>query len=394
MTPCPNGTTPSNRCNEKTEVISALAPRWGNLFTPRQLVALTTFSDLVGEATERIRRDAVATGLPDDNRPLRDGGTGATAYANAVAVYLSFAQSKSCNRNTSLCLWEHRMDRLVATFGRQALPMVWDFAETNPLAGAGGDIFGSVESVCEVIEKQFQQTIPAFASQQDALDQKRSSGRLVSTDPPYYDNIGYADLSDFFYIWLRRSLRNMFPDLFATVAVPKGAELVASAYRHGSKEAADIFFLNGMTQALRRLADSAHPGFPGHDLLCLQAIGEQGQWNGEHRLGGLPGRSDQVRLCSYGHLAHAHGAAEGAACIRPECTRLQRRPRLSPPSHGCSDRHAPRVRDRPAVGVAAGPPSAANRQHRPRRPRPGRHRPRHGRLHSLRAVLAHGIRWR
>ena len=235
---------------------------FGDYFTLRQLVALTTFSDLVSEATERVHHDAVAAGLSDDGRPLRDGGAGATAYAEAVAVYLSFAQSKSCNRNTSLCLWEHRMDRLVATFGRQALPMVWDFAETNPLAGVGGDIFGSVESVCEVIEKQFQQTISGFASQQDALDQKRSSGRLISTDPPYYDNIGYADLSDFFYIWLRRSVRNMFPDLFATVAVPKGAELVASAYRHGSKEAADIFFLNGMTQALRRLANSAHAGFP------------------------------------------------------------------------------------------------------------------------------------
>ena len=236
---------------------------FGDYFTPRQLVALTTFSDLVGEATVRVRRDAVAAGLPDDGRPLRDGGTGATAYAEVVAVYLSFAQSKSCNRNTSLCLWEHRMDRLVATFGRQGLPMVWDYAETNPLAGAGGDIFGSVQSVCEVIEKQFHQTHSGLASQQDALDQHSSSGMLVvSTDPPYYDNIGYADLSDFFYIWLRRSLRSVFPDLFATVAVPKAAELVACAYRHGSKNAAETFFLNGMTQALRRLADSSHPGFP------------------------------------------------------------------------------------------------------------------------------------
>ena len=235
---------------------------WWKLFTPRQLVALTTFCDLVAEARDRIQQDAVAAGLPDDGVALRDGGTEAAAYAQAVGVYLAFAQSKSCNRNTSLCLWEHRMDRLVATFGRQALPMVWDFAETNPLAGAGGDIFGSVKSVCEVIEKQFHQTMPALASQQNALDQNTFSERLVSTDPPYYDNIGYADLSDFFYIWLRRSLRNVFPDLFATVAVPKAAELVASAYRHGSKEAAESFFLNGMTQALRQLADRAHPGFP------------------------------------------------------------------------------------------------------------------------------------
>ena len=106
---------------------------YGDLFTPRQLVALTTFSDLVQQARERVQRNAVAAGLADDHKPLQDGGTGARAYAEAVGVYLAFAMSKGCNRNTSLCLWEHRMDRLVATFGRQALPMVWDFAETNPL---------------------------------------------------------------------------------------------------------------------------------------------------------------------------------------------------------------------------------------------------------------------
>ena len=235
---------------------------FAEIFTPRQLVALTTFSDLVGEAMERVRRDAVAAGLSDDDRPLREGGTGALAYAEAVAVYLAFAQSKSCNRNTSLCLWERKMDRLVATFGRQALPMVWDFAETNPLAGAGGDIFGTVVSVCEVIEKQFDHTIPSEASQQDAACLKVSGGRVISTDPPYYDNIGYADLSDFFYVWLRRTLRPVFPELFATVAVPKAEELVATPYRHGGKEAAEAFFLDGMTRALRRLVEQAHHGFP------------------------------------------------------------------------------------------------------------------------------------
>ena len=236
--------------------------RFADLFTPRQLVALTTFSDLVTEARVRVERDAIVAGLPDDAKPLRDGGTGAKAYAEAVGMYLAFAQSKSCNRNTSLCLWENRMDRLVATFGRQALPMVWDFAETNPLAGAGGDIFGAVKSVCEVIEKQFNQTTRAVASQQDAVDQKTSSGRVVSTDPPYYDNIAYADLSDFFYVWLRRSLKSVFPDLFSTLAVPKAQELVATPYRHGSKGAAETFFLDGMSRAMRRLSEQAHPEFP------------------------------------------------------------------------------------------------------------------------------------
>lgn len=234
---------------------------YGDLFTPRQLVTLTTFSDLVGEAIDRVKKDAVAAGVPDDGRPLRDSGAGATAYSEAVGVYLAFAQSKACNRNTSLCLWENRMDRIVATFGRQALPMVWDYAETNPLAGAGGDIFGTVQSVCEVIEKQFSSTLLGSAAQIDAVKQTITD-KLISTDPPYYDNVGYADLSDFFYIWLRRTLKPTFPDLFATLAVPKAEELVASPYRHGSREKAEAFFLNGMTQAMHRLARQSHPAFP------------------------------------------------------------------------------------------------------------------------------------
>ena len=154
------------------------------------------------------------------------------------------------------------MDRLVATFGRQALPMVWDFAETNPIAGAGGDIFGTVKSVCEVIEKQFSRRQYASALQADAVTQTISNDRIISTDPPYYDNIGYADLSDFFYVWLRRTLRSIFPNLFATLAVPKSEELVATPYRHGGKDEAEAFFLNGMSKAMRRLAEQTHPAFP------------------------------------------------------------------------------------------------------------------------------------
>ena len=235
---------------------------YGDLFTSRQLTALTIFSDLVQEARERAQRDAAAAGLSDNDKPLRDGGTGTTAYAEAVGVYLAFALSKGCNRNTSLCLWEHRMDRLVATFGRQALPMVWDFAETNPIAGAGGDIFGTVKSVSEVIQKQFYQEQHAVASHMDAVDQNMSVGKVISTDPPYYDNIGYADLSDFFYVWLRRTLKPIFPYLFATLAVPKADELVATPYRHGNKQEAERFFLDGMTRAMRQLSEQAHPGFP------------------------------------------------------------------------------------------------------------------------------------
>ena len=238
---------------------------YSDLFTSRQLVALTTFSDLVGEATERVRHDAVVAGLPADNRPLRDGGTGATAYAEAVAVYLSLAVDRSATYCNTLCWWlnQPKNENVSNSFGRQALPMVWDYAEANPLSGSGGNIDRQIGYIVKVLTYAVPlHERPGFAGQSDATVQSLSTDALVSTDPPYYDNIGYADLSDFFYVWLRRSLKPVFPELFATLAVPKTEEMVATPYRHGSKQAAETFFLNGMTQALRRLAEQAHPGFP------------------------------------------------------------------------------------------------------------------------------------
>jgi putative DNA methylase len=235
--------------------------KFGDLFTPRQLVALTTFSDLVPEAIARIRADALAAGVADDGVGLDSGGSGATAYAEAVGVYLAFALDKSTDRNTSLCAWEHRMDRMRNTFGRQSLPMVWDYAETNPFAGAGGDFYGTVVSLWEVLTK-LNHGGAGEAAQADAQTQKVSADKVISTDPPYYDNIGYADLSDFFYVWLRRSLRPIFPNLYSTLAVPKAEELIATPYRHGSKQAAEVFFLDGMTAAMHNLAAQAHPAFP------------------------------------------------------------------------------------------------------------------------------------
>ncbi len=234
---------------------------FGDLFTPRQLVALTTFSDLVQEARERVQRDALAAGLPDDERPLREGGTGATAYADAVTVYLGLIVSKQTVFLVTQARWRAGEGKSAPAFGRQALPMVWDFADLNPFAGAGGDFLGIVEGA----EKTLENSPPAacgHANQADAGTQGISTDRIISADPPYYDNIGYADLSDYFYVWLRRSLKPVFPDLFATLAVPKAEELVATPYRHGSKEKAETFFLDGMTRAMHRLAEQAHPGFP------------------------------------------------------------------------------------------------------------------------------------
>ena len=235
--------------------------KYGDLFTPRQLVALDTFADLVHEALDRVKRDVVAAGLPDDHIPLREGGTSASAYAEAVGVYLAFAVDKGANYWSSLCSWHGGRDTVTSTFGRQALPMVWDYAEANPFSGSSGKFLAGIDQANRQI-----QTAPTrpkgVAHQADAAVQTISVDKIVSTDPPYYDNIGYADLSDFFYVWMRRSLQPVFPDLFATLAVPKAAELVATPYRHGSKERADIFFLDGMTQAMHRLAEQAHPSFP------------------------------------------------------------------------------------------------------------------------------------
>ena len=235
--------------------------KWSDLFTPRQLVALTTFSDLVGEATKRILGDAAAAGRPDDGRPLRDAGTGATAYAEAVAVYLALLINQVANHSSSVCGWNNVNTQMRSVFARQAIPMVWDYAESNLFCESSGSYANLFERQLKGFEA-LGNGQSGIASQVDVSRQCISSDKLVSTDPPYYDNIGYADLSDFFYVWLRRSLKRLFPDLFATLAVPKAAELVATPARHGGKAAAEAFFVYGMTLALRRLAKDAHPEFP------------------------------------------------------------------------------------------------------------------------------------
>ena len=237
--------------------------KWSDLFTPRQLVALSTFSDLVEEASERVRHDATATGLPADGRQLRDGGTGAAAYAEAVGVYLAFAVSKTSNRASTICTFKMSVECPGDTFGRQAVPMSWDYAEANTPSGPSGSFGSMVENVVAgLLSNGANRDSFGTAIQADAAFQTVSSEKIVSTDPPYYDNIGYADLSDFFYVWLRRSLKPVFPDLFATLAVPKTEELVATPYRHGSKDEAETFFLDGMASAIRRLSEQAHPVFP------------------------------------------------------------------------------------------------------------------------------------
>jgi putative DNA methylase len=231
---------------------------FADLFTPRQLVALTTFSDLVAEARERVKHDALQAGLPDDNQPLAIVGAGATAYAESISVILAIALDKLADYSNSICTWNPTNQNIGHLFSKQAIPMAWDFPETSSLTG-GLSFDSIVDGIAGAVE-QLPASAEGWSFQQDCASlQPPPKPRVVSTDPPYYDNIGYADLSDFFYVWLRRSLRPVFPNLFATMAVPKAEELVATPYRHGSKQKAETFFLDGMTKAMHRLAEQAHP---------------------------------------------------------------------------------------------------------------------------------------
>lgn len=232
---------------------------FGDYFTPRQLVALTTFSDLVGESRERVRQDALDAGMPDDGKGLEAGGTGATAYSEAVSVYLAFAMTRMADWGNSLCRWESKAHVPQQLFGRQAIPMIWDFCETNVLSESTGSYIASIMNIVSSFKKNTSENILiGIARQADAQNQTISNGKWISTDPPYYDNIGYADLSDFFYVWLRRCIRTIYPSLFASIAVPKTEELIASPYRHGGKEKAEAYFLEGMTLAIRNLAKQSH----------------------------------------------------------------------------------------------------------------------------------------
>ena len=217
---------------------------YGELFTDRQLVALNTFSDLVQEARVKVIADC-----------------GDEEYANAIAVYLTFAVNRIADRGSTICSWDVSRDGLRNTFGRQAVPMVWDFAEGNSFSESSGNFLNCIDWIRKVIDG-LPAHIPGGALQSEAQTQTISVRKVISTDPPYYDNIGYADLSDFFYIWIRRGLKSIYPELFSTMAVPKTEELVATPYRHGGKEAAEKFFMGGMTAAMHNLATLSCPAFP------------------------------------------------------------------------------------------------------------------------------------
>ena len=252
------------------------------LFTNRQLTALTTFSDLVGEAQKKAEANAVAAGLPDDHAALCDGGTGARAYGESVSVYLGFIIDKLADYHSSICTWNTPGEKMRNTFGRQAIPMAWDYAEANPFCHSSGCFDNMLEWVTKCVRE-----LPAEylgeARQFDAQSDCGMRNIMVSTDPPYYDNIGYADLSDFFYVWMRRSLRNIYPDVFRTMLVPKAEELVATPYRFdGSTERARAFFEDGMLQSCRQIYDYARADIPVTIYYAYKQSDTETSENGAH----------------------------------------------------------------------------------------------------------------
>lgn len=249
---------------------------WQQLFTPRQLTALTTFSDLLSEVTVNVRADAAAAGIANDEARLRDGGAGATAYADAVVTYLAFAVDKCTDYWSTICTWHNSGEKMRNTFGRQAIPMTWDFAEANPFSSSTGNWMAMVDWVAKALAHAPAAVPGCEASQRDARARMREfAGATLSTDPPYYDNISYADLSDFFYVWLRRNLVDVWPDECSTLLTPKSEELIANRYRAGSKLQAEEHFELGMAEFMQEVARAGASSAPASIYYAYKATETQ-----------------------------------------------------------------------------------------------------------------------
>jgi len=246
----PDGSTPEKLTGGTCYVYGLTT--WDKLFTTRQLTALSTFAELVGEARAKVKEDAAHANTMSD----------AEGYADSIATYLGFSIDKTSNLGSSITSWMNDRGAFRETFARQALPMTWDFAEANPLSNSGGNIGMFIERIADAIA-----CVPAnpqgSVRQADAAT-SGEDGRsfLIVTDPPYYDNISYAALSDFFYVWLRHTLGEVYPDLFGTIATPKAPELIADPYRQGGKDAAKTHFENGMRRVFRRICETSLPDYP------------------------------------------------------------------------------------------------------------------------------------
>jgi putative DNA methylase len=230
---------------------------YADLFTTRQFLALNTLSSLVPDAGARALADCIAAGLSEGGSSLPDGGTGAQAYADAIATYLGLIVGRSTDAWSSITTWASAGEFIRNTFARQALPMTWDFSECNPFSSSSGNFGGSIEWTTKALE---QTPANGFGAINQVVAQNNNfpvRPVVISTDPPYYDNIAYSDMSDYFYLWHKLSLGNVWPELYRRITTPKDSELVATAYRHGGREKAEHFFMSEMARAISAMRNAA-----------------------------------------------------------------------------------------------------------------------------------------
>ena len=239
---------------------------WWKLFAPRQLVALATFTDLLSEVADQVTSDAKAADMAAGKVPLRDGGRGSDAYAEAVVTYLACVIDKCANLWSSLVTWMNDRGALREVFARQAIPMAWDYAEANPFSGRGGSwelCLSKVQKVISELPALDLHTRSSEAVQRDARAYVHlHPSTVITTDPPYYDNVGYADLSDFFYVWMRKSLSRVWPNECSTLLTPKAEEIIADSGRHGGPGGAREHFESGMAEFMKALTSSVVDDVP------------------------------------------------------------------------------------------------------------------------------------
>ncbi|MCB0361231.1 MAG: DUF1156 domain-containing protein, partial [Bdellovibrionales bacterium] len=237
--------------------------KYTDLFSFFFLFMITKFSNSLPDIRKSILVDAVQAGMEDDGVGLEEGGTNATAYADLIVMYLGFIIDQVANHSSTLCGWNSANRQMRSVFARQTLSMNWDYAESNPFSNSSGSFANLLERQVKAIRGLGSLgDASAQIEQADASEQNLSLGKVISTDPPYYDNIAYADLSDFFYTWLRYSLKFRFPKLYSTIATPKMEELIANPYIRGGKKESELFFLEGMKKVLTKLALTANELYP------------------------------------------------------------------------------------------------------------------------------------
>lgn len=242
---------------------------FADLFTPRQVLMLSTFSDLIREAQDKAASDALAAGMSPTGGPLESGGCGAFAYGQAVGVYLAFVVDKMADYNSSMCSWRTSGGNIRSTFGRQAIPMVWTFAEGNPFSNVSGNFKSMLNSVVESVGR-LGFSVPSSVTQDNAITMEHPQNTLICTELPYYRDIGYADLSDFFYIWLRRSLKETYPQMFNPMVAPKEELSTASTYYGASKEDAENKYRADLRIVCEKLYHSSTKDYPALLFYCFR----------------------------------------------------------------------------------------------------------------------------